>query len=249
MSGVRTNLELTMQVSESPDLDDFVFERDTTSLFDSLEHACSGLLSLTALEQNHTINFGAVAEARVVYLESDGDLDLSFGGTAGLIASLTGSGGTFPTSFVGGETFGFTVDGVSVAGAFTSGAQTLQQCLNQLNAAAMLAGLSFVPFSSLGGQVKVSGHNASASGHVAVTVARSVLGFASTSASASGTDPNGASAPMYMRRPIDTTSPNASGTSYLLATVRCASLVITNATDAEVQVRYALVGDVLIDVC
>lgn len=102
-------------------------------------------------------------------------------------AELLGSGGTFPTLFAGGETFAFSVDGHAVAVTFQAGDQTAQQCINRINAAAALAGLTFLPaFLQSNGQVGLRGAATGAAGVVDITTANATVGFPSAAALAEG---------------------------------------------------------------
>lgn len=103
------------------------------------------------------------------------------------VAELLGTGGTFPTGFSGGQTFGFTVDALAVAVTFTAGAQTAQQVVNQINAAAALAGATSLPaFLQSNGQVGLRGVATGDAGLVDITSANATVGFASAAAEAHG---------------------------------------------------------------
>jgi len=126
----------------------------------------------------------AVGAVQLLLLKSSGTVVLRIGADE---AELLGSGGTFPTLFAGGETFAFSVDGTAVAVTFTSGAQTAQQVINQINAAAALAGLTFMPaFLQSNGQVGLRGQATGAAGVVDITTANATVGFASAAALAAG---------------------------------------------------------------
>lgn len=94
-------------------------------------------------------------------------------------AKLVGVGGAFPTGFAGGETLAVDVDGASLAVVFTAGAQSAQQVVNQINAAAALAGWVYLPASVVSGQVQIAGVATGSQGSVEVTggTAQAVLGF------------------------------------------------------------------------
>lgn len=125
-----------------------------------------------------------IGEFQLLVVKASAPVVLRIGAAA---AELLGSGGTFPTLFAGGETFAFTVDGLAVAVTFTAGAQTAQQVVNQINAAAALAGLAFLPaFLQSNGQVGLRGVATGAAGSVDITTANATIGFASASALAEG---------------------------------------------------------------
>jgi hypothetical protein len=97
-------------------------------------------------------------------------------------AKLTGAGGTFPTSFAGGELFGFTADGTAVPVTFTSGAQTALQVAAEINQAAIGAGLDWLPASVLSsGQLQLSGKATGGQGSLVVTTTNATIGFPSAS--------------------------------------------------------------------
>lgn len=106
-------------------------------------------------------------------------------------AKVTGSGGVFPTGFVGAETLTLTIDGVAVSVAFLSGDQTAAQVAARINAAAALAGLTAprcVVASS--GQLEISGVLTGTQGSVNITggTGRATLGLATGIVYGSGAD-------------------------------------------------------------
>lgn len=98
------------------------------------------------------------------------------------VAELVGSGGTFPTGFVGGETLIAKVDAfASFTTTFQAGDQSAAQCATRINQAAIGAGYTFLPASvDTSGQLKLSGLTTGAEGTVLVTggTAQADLGFA-----------------------------------------------------------------------
>ena len=240
----RINTELKFQVGQDGTLDDCIFSRDFTQLLDTMDHAQSGKYTLAAGEQNVTLDKGDVSAIRVLYLEADRSLDVSLGGTSGAAATLLGAGGAFPTGFAGGELFTAVIDGTTVATTFTVAAQLVQDVVNEINAAAMLAGLGFVPASVEGGQIRINGALVNATGEVEVSVVNATIGFAALT-TVNGSDPNGASAPMLVARPasdLNTETVKA----YLFATVSTTSVVVSNPDASNpVEVRYAIVGDLV----
>lgn len=106
-------------------------------------------------------------------------------------ARLLGVGGVFPTTFAGGETLNFTVDGTAIAVVFTVAAQAAQDVVNEINAAAALAGLTDMPASvDVSGQIALGGILTGAAGTVAVTggTGAAALGFAGTPSAVGGGD-------------------------------------------------------------
>lgn len=104
-------------------------------------------------------------------------------------AKVTGTGGTFPTGFVGAETLTFTVDGTAVSVAFTSGDQTAAQVAARINAACALLGLA-TPRAAVetSGQLSIDGVLTGAQGSVAITggTGATTLGFAGTPSALGG---------------------------------------------------------------
>lgn len=119
-----------------------------------------------------------------LYLKTSNPLIVRVGAAP---ATKLGSGGVFPTGFVGGETFAVTVDGVAVAVVFTIGAQTAQQVVNQVNAAGALAGLAYaVAFVATTGQILLTGALTGPLGSIVVTTPNAVIGFAATGTTVGG---------------------------------------------------------------
>jgi hypothetical protein len=164
----------------------------------------------------------------------------------GTVATLLGSGGTFPTAFSGGQAFSFAIDGVTVSGTFTSGDQTAAQCAARMNAAAMIAGFAYVPFVVEGGQIRVNGSDASSAGEVEVLTINATIGFSALTTD-SGTDPLTGSAPIQLRRPISADAESAEGVSvFALLTAMTGSITLTSLDPTKVvTARVAIVGDIL----
>jgi len=239
----RINAEITVQVAQETSFEEVLFERAFTQVIDSLVRAESGLYMLAAGELNTPVDFGDVAQARMIYIEADGELEVTFGGVPGTVATLLGAGASFPTGFAGGEAFSFKVDGVAVAGTFLIGDQTLQQVVNRLNATAMLAGIAFVPFVVEGGQIRMSGAVASLTGKVEVLTANATIGFPSVTSDL-GTDPILGVAPMQLQRPIDLSASSAETLkAYLFATVKTTNVLLSNNSASQVTARVMIAGD------
>lgn len=239
---VRQSIECTFQVGQDTSLDEKVFDAKISALLDTCDHAESGVYTLDGSEVNVVVDFGDVTEARCIWIESDGDLELTIGGIPGTVATLLGSGGSFPTGFAGGEAFSFRVDGTLVAGTFLDADESLQQVVNRLNAAAMLAGLGFVPFEVVSGQIRLSGNLATSVGKVEVVTANATIGFPALT-SDNGTDASGSAAPQQIRKPL-TTDANNDAVAFYFATVKTTSLVLANLSTSVTTVRVCIVGDV-----
>lgn len=104
-------------------------------------------------------------------------------------AILEGSGGTFPTTFAGGETVSYSVDAYGpIAVTFQSGDQSAQQVAARMNAAAALASVPFLPVTvSITGQLRIAGVATGDDGLVGVTGSvATVLGFGTSNRDAVG---------------------------------------------------------------
>lgn len=109
--------------------------------------------------------------AAFTYALATGDtLEFEYDGTpitttfTGVKATVTGSGGTFPTTFTGGETLTLGWDGEDdIEITFLSTDQTLNQVIARIN---QFAGFTFA--TSSGGQIKLTGTVAGTSGEVRV---------------------------------------------------------------------------------
>jgi hypothetical protein len=130
---------------------------------------------------------GTLANYRLLYVLTKAPMALRIGAAA---ATLLGSGGTFPTGFVGGETFAFEADGIAVPVVFTSGAQSAAQVVAQINQAAVGAGLTYLPATvDTTGQVRLTGKATGVQGSIEITTANAVVGFAAaTTVAGSGSD-------------------------------------------------------------
>lgn len=123
-----------------------------------------GLVYFTALA------FTTGAAAFVYKLETGQTLTFEYDGTpvtttfTGVAATITGSGGTFPTLFAGGETLTLGYDGVSdFQTTFLSTDQSVAQVVARIN---QFAGFTFATVS--GGQIKLTGIQPGTGGQVRV---------------------------------------------------------------------------------
>lgn len=134
--------------------------------------APTSFVDLPILEQLSSVEF--------LYMKTNSPLAVRVGAEP---AELLGSGATFPTGFVGAETFTAQLDAFAAFTAtFTSGDQSAAQVAARINAAAILAGYTFQPASvDTSGQLKLRGVATGAEGSIAVTggTAKSALGFGS----------------------------------------------------------------------
>lgn len=121
---------------------------------------------------------GDLTAIELLYVKSDQPIMLRIGAAR---PELTGSGGVFPTGFVGGETLALDFNGAAVLVTFQAGDQSASQVAARINSECALAGLS-TPRASVAtsGQIAISGLGTGASSTLSVTggTAAAALGFA-----------------------------------------------------------------------
>jgi hypothetical protein len=245
--GVRTNTVLQVQVGLSNTLDDCIFERSFTELLDTLDHATSQKLTIAASTTNLPIDFGDVTQARLIYIESDTELEISLGGGAATSASVTGSGGTFPTSFAGGETLLLEIDGGGlITCTFESTDQSLQQVANRINACAALNGQVNVAFLS-GGELQLTSPTTGTGSEVDIQGGTSAATLGLSVAVTNGVNSNPGTSNLLVQRPVSPTASSAAGVlAYFLATVNTSSLYVTNnSATANANVSILIAGDLV----
>lgn len=95
--------------------------------------------------------------------------------------TITGVGATFPTGFSGGETLIPVIDGTAVTVTFTSGDQTLAQCISRIQAAITSAGfIGRLCVGTLSGQIQLASNNGGTGATLSVTGSgATTLGFTS----------------------------------------------------------------------
>lgn len=127
---------------------------------------------------------GDLANYQFLWLQTSQAMTVRFNATG---ANVLGSGGTFPTGFVGGETFGWEYselqpDGsvvlvTSVDVTFTAAAQTAQQVSNEINAAAALVGLPAVASVQESGQILLTDPVLGSNRKFTLTSGNDTIGF------------------------------------------------------------------------
>lgn len=151
-----------------------------------IEVLTAGLIGQAFVDVDVLGDFSAI---EFLYMESSSALIVRIGAAA---ATLTGTGGVFPTGFAGGETLTLTIDGTAVSVAFLSGDQTAAQVVARINAACAMASLA-TPRATVAtsGQITISGILTGPQGTVEITggTGASDIGFGGTpSAEGSGED-------------------------------------------------------------
>lgn len=188
---------------------------------------------------------------RLLYVEADGDIDFYLGVQAATVAQVTGVGGSYPTGFVGGETLVLSVDGTAVVLAFTGAAQSLQQVINEINAAGALAGLSsFIAFAD-GGELKLRSPTSGSGSIVAVQSGsgRATLGLPVVTVV--GQDPVPNTSPIKLRRLAELGSSQVSTLKAFGLFSVLASAVFVSNPDVLNPVRYKIItaGDFSVTEC
>lgn len=249
---VRVSTTLTLLAGLDGKLDNKIFGGPLLSeLLDTLAHAQSATYQLEASESS-AIDLGDVAQVRLCYLEGDGEFSVVFGGGAATAALLDGVGASYPTTFAGGESLLFAVDGVSIAALFESADQTLAQVVARINFAASLAGFVSSPVAFVsGGQLRLRSPTTGLSSVVDVTggTGRAALGLAISRVVGAEAVPG--TSPVSVFRPADPSSASESFgvKSYLLATVRASAITVSNLSPGLLNLKVFVAGDLVEVAC
>lgn len=243
--GVRTLIDLTLQVGFDNSLDDLDFDRSLQETLDTMEDAAGGTGQLPATTYDRELSLGDITQGRLLYIEADGPLEVYINGAAATSAQVDASGGSYPTGFVGGETLTFDLDGTAIAVAFDAADTSLTNVINRINAAVALAGIATPVASNNAGELRLTSPTTGSASTIENIAGTSLatLGLAGA-ADAEGADPVPNTAAWSLRQMAD---PDGSQIdelkSYMLASVVVTSLYISNASDAAVNYRYVVVGD------
>ena len=245
--GVRTKTELSVEVGIDNSLDDCLFERSFTELLDTLDHATSQKITLAASTSNLPLDFGDVTQARLIYIESNLEIEVSFGGAAATAASVTGVGGTYPTSFAGGETLLLEVNGGGlITCPFEAGDQSVQQAVNRINACAALNGQPNVAFVD-GGEIRLTSPTTGTGSEIDVQGGTGIGTLGLSVGVTNGVNVNPGTSPLALQRPASPAGSNSDGVkAYLLATVNTPSVFVTNnSTTTAAVLRVMIAGDIV----
>jgi hypothetical protein len=250
--GVRTNTVLSVEVGQDNTLDDSLFERSFTALLDTLDHATSQVLTLDASTTNYAVPFGAVTQARLIYIESDIEIEVSFGGGVATGASVTAVGGTYPTSFTGTETLLLEIDGGGlITCTFDVADQSLVQVINRINACAALNGQANVAFDN-GGELQITSPTTGITSEVDIQGGTGAATLGLSVAVTNGINSNPGTSNLMIQRPADPTGASAAAgvLAYFLATINTGSVLLTNnSTTLNATVRVMIAGDLVAAVC
>lgn len=250
---VRVSTQLTLIAGLDNKLDNKLFGGPLLAeILDTLAHSETSTYQLDEGEQNVAIDLGDVEQVRYLYIEGDGEFSVVFGGGASAAAEQLATGASYPTLFAGGETLTLDVDGVAVPVVFASADQTLNQVVARINYAASLAGFvaELVAFAQAG-QLRLRSPSAGLGSVVDVQggTARAALGL--TVQRVVGTEAVPGTSPVNIFRPADAGSASeAFGVkSYLLATVRCTAVTVSNLTPGLLNLKVFAAGDLVAVAC
>lgn len=250
--GVRTNTVLQVEVGQDNTLDDSLFERSFTALLDTLDHATSQVLTLEASTTNYAVPFGPVTQARIIYIESDLEIEVSFGGGTATAASVTAVGGTYPTSFTGVETLLLEIDGGGlITCTFDVADQSLAQVINRINACAALNGQPNIAFDD-GGELQITSPTTGTSSEVDIQGGTGAATLGVSVAVTNGTNVNPGTSNLKIQRPADPTGASAAQgvLAYFLATINTSAVSLTNnSTTTNATVRIMIAGDLASGSC
>lgn len=244
--GLRVSNNIDLQVGLDNSLDNLLFSQSFQELLDTLDHGSSESGTLDAGETNRSIDFGDVQLARFVYLEAEGDLAVSFGGVAATAATLTGSGGVFPTGFAGGETVSWDVDGTPITTTFDAADQTVNQVVARMNSSAALAGLPTpIAVASLGQIILTSPTTGSSSTLSVTDDANSQRIGLGGGISDTGSNPTPGTSALTLKRMADPASSQiATLKAYAMLTLETTAMYLTNLDSSNpLRFRYCIVGD------
>lgn len=256
--GVRTNTEITYQIGRDNALLDFIADFELGAILDTLDHATSHNATLVGGEMGHVVPFGDVAESRLVYIESDGDIRVTPGGAPATAAQVDGVGGSFPTGFAGGELLPLEIDNTfTFTVTFTVGASLLADVINEINAAAALAGVvgpggipATIARDNGGGQLRLISPTTGLSSEIDILAGTALATLGLSVGVTNGLDPILGQTPITLRRPANPAGAGGAAgiKSYMLATLVTTSLLIDNLDSAnEASLVVALAGDLLLN--
>ncbi len=248
MMGVRTNTVLSLEVGLNNSLDDCLFERSFTELLDTLDHAISQVLTVESSTTNLAIDMGDVTQARLIYIESDLEIEVTFGGAAATAAIVDGAAGTYPTGFAGGETLNLEVDnGGLVSCSFDALDQTLAQVVNRINSCLALNGQAPVA-SDNGGELRLASTITGSTSEIDIQSGTGLAILGHSIGVTNGINATPGTAPLQIQRAADPSGATAADgvLAYFLATINTSSVSLSNiSTTADARVRVMIAGDLV----
>ena len=253
---LKTSVSYDVQVGFENDLNNLAYQRSRQELNDALDSIQTTVISLDANEQNVPIVSKVGAEAidvKFIYVEADGagGVDLSQGSAVATAAVLTGSGGTFPTGFAGGETWDITLDGVLTTVTFLVADQLLNDVVNRINST--FTGLGRPAIATAVGELVLTSTTTGSGSNLTVenNAVATTLGFTG-GATDTGDDPTAGTVAWQLRPMIPGGGQQAEAKAFLMAAITMTgdTMFLSNpSTTAAVTVRVAFVGDVTTVVC
>lgn len=254
--GVRTKVDINIEVGGENDLSNCLFGRELSELLDSMDDEKNETGLLAAGETNRSVDLGDIDEVRLVYIEAEGEIDVSFGAGAPTGAVILGVGGSFPTGFVGGEAMTVEIDNLgAVAIAFTVGASTAQDVCNEINAAFALAGIlsggvPVSPATVVGGEVQLASPTTGITSEVEIAAidaaVDAALGMAASTVVGAAAEPGTAQYSLMRMGNTGNESAVSGLKSFLLATLQATAVLLTNpSTTTAVAYRVCVVGDLV----
>lgn len=250
--GIRTNTVLQIEVGQNNSLDDSMFERSFTELLDTLDHATSQVLTLDASTTDQPVPFGPVTLAKLIYIESDLEIEVSFGGGTATSASVTGVGGVYPTLFSGGETLLLEVDGGGlITVIFDVADQSLAQVINRTNSFSVLNGQGVIAFDAAG-ELRLTSPTTGTSSEVDIQGGTGAATLGLTVAVTNGVNANPGTSDLALQRPADVSGTTAAAgiKVYFLSTLTTSSISLTNnSTTTKATVQVLVAGDIAAVVC
>lgn len=247
--GLRVSNNLELRIGRENGLSDLVFDAALSQLFDTLDHASVGTVTLAAGETNYVLPFGDVAQGRLLYLEATGPVRLTPGGALSTAAIVTGVAGSYPTGFLGTEgTLDIEVDGTAIAVQFDVSDQSLTQVVRRINSEAALLGLAPVA-SEAGSELRLTSLTTGSAANVTVAAtsdATVLTALGLTAGSTDGVEGTPGQSPILVTKPQ---SDGATGTelrAVMLATLQTTALSIDNLdSESATTITYAIAGDLV----
>lgn len=254
--GVRTSAEIAFQIGRDNKLTDKLLDEGLSSLLDTLDHATVHEATLSAGETNYVVPFGDVLQGRMVYIRGDGPIRVTPGGGLATSASVTGSGGTYVTGFVGGETLDLDIDnGGTINVVFDAADQSLAQVINRINSFAALAGVTgdggapITIASDVGSELRIASGTTGVSSEVEILAGGTALATLGLTATVvNGVEAQAGQTPITLTKPASTAgSDAASGVPvFFFATLQTSALTIDSLDSSnEVRIMVAVAGDVV----
>lgn len=244
--GIRSAIEMIVQMGNENSLEEgkLVADVSIAEQLDTIDKAESRTIELEASEANVLVDKGDIETIRFLLIEADGDLDFYLGGTAPTTAQRTAAGGTYPTTYAGGETLDLEIDGVAFTVTFDVIDQLLADVIKRINAASAFNGLDGLIASVSTGQLRLTSLATGSGSQVKVVggTGRATLGLAI--GETLGLDPTPSTSPVRLRRLADPESSQIETLkTYALMNVLTTSLYVSNpSTENAVRARIVLAG-------